>query len=126
MLLAACRPAVAVADNRNTSLVADSTSTQLAAAGRGSVEVEVETHVPEEVGSRHNREAADTGNVELAAANSILLEEAGRRIFEVAAGRNILEAVDSKPLAFRLFDSGIWARTLPSEAPRIINSRFER
>jgi len=88
--------------------------------------VEVETYIPEEADSRRSQEAADTGNVELAAAHNILLEEAGRRIFEVEAGESILGQVDSKRLAFQPVDSGIGARTLPSEAPSILNSRLER
>jgi hypothetical protein len=115
-----------VADNGNTSLAADSTGTPLEAAGRGNVEEEVETCIPEEAGSRRSKEAADTGNVEVGTAYSILAVEAGRRIFEVVADRSILGLADSKRLAFQLVDSGIWARTLPSEAPRIINSRLER
>ena len=115
-----------MADNGNTSLAAGSTGTPLAAVGRGNVEVEVDTCIPERAGSRCIREVVDRGDVEVGTAYSILAVEAGRRIFEVVAGRSILGLVDSKRLAFRLVDSGIWARTLPSEAPRIINSRFER
>ena len=115
-----------MAGNRNSSPVAGSTGTPLEAAGRGNVEEEVETYIPEEAGSRRSQEAADRGSVEVGKAYSILAVEAGRRIFEVAAGRNILGLVDSKRLAFQPVDSGIWARTLTSEAPRMVNSRFER
>jgi len=103
-----------------------STGTPLAVAGKCTVEVEADTYVPEGAGSRHTREAVDRGNVELAAAHSILPGEAGRRIFEVVAGRSILGLADSKRPVFRLVDSGIWARALSSEAPRIVNSRLER
>jgi len=96
------------------------------AAGKCNVEVEVDMYVPVAAGSRCIREADDRGNVELAAAHSILPGEAGRRIFEAAAGRSILGLVDSKRLVFQFVDSGIWVRPLPSEAPRIVNSRFER
>jgi len=96
------------------------------AAGRCSVGVEDDTYIPEGAGSRCILEAVDRGNVELAAAYSILEGEADRRIFEVAAGRSILGLADSKRLVFQLVDSGTWIRPLPSKTPRIVNSRFER
>jgi len=96
------------------------------AAGKGNVEVKVYRHIPEEAGSRRSREAVDRGNVELAAAHSILAGEADRHIFEVAAGRSILGAVDSKRLVFHLVDSGTWIRPLPLKTPTMVNSRFER
>ena len=115
-----------MADNRNTSLAASSKGTPLAAAGRGSVEEEVDTCTPEEAGSRCSREAAGRGSVEVTEAHSIPLAEAGRSLFEVAADRSILGLEDSKRPVFRLVDACIWDRTLPSEAPRMVNNRFER
>jgi len=103
-----------------------SKGTLLAAAGRGSVEVEADTCILEEADSRCSREAADRGNVELAVAHSILLEGAGRSTFGVVADGSILGLVDSKRLVFQLVDSGIWARTLPSRSTKSVNSRFER
>ena len=115
-----------MADNRNTSLAASSKGTPLAAAGRGSVEVEVDTYTPEEAGSKCSRAAAGRGNVEETEAHSIPLAEAGRSPFEVAADRSILGLEDSKRPVFRLVDACIWDRTLPSKTPRIVNNRFER
>jgi len=88
-------------------MVADSTGTRLAAAGKYNVEVEVDRYIPEEAGSRCIREAVDRGNAEVAVAHNILAEEAGRHIFEAMAGRNILGPVDSKRLVFHLVESGI-------------------
>jgi len=118
MFVVAYRPAVVAAGSGDTSTVADSTGTRLAAAGKYNVVVKVDMCILGEAGSRCIREAVDRGNVELAAAHSILAGEAGRHIFEVVAGRNIPGPVDSRRVVFQLVDSGIWVRPLPSEAPK--------
>ena len=95
-----------MADIGDTLPAADSTGTPLVAAGKGNVEAQADMCTHEEADSRCSREAVGRGNVEPAAAHSILVGEVGRRIFEVAAGRSILGAADNKGLVFHLVDSG--------------------